>query len=611
MFSSSGIRFAIQAVKAPFQSCPREVRSVTVSQTQPPPDGPRGEGRHLRSGNSPSSRRAAPSGGPGSTRKRRRWRRRLLRLSITFVALLLVVAGLGLGYYEYRNGQLHHVVVRHLHHQAPGRPENILMIGSNSRCALNGKQASQFGTCSEVGGARSDVTMLLHLDPVHHTAAVLSIPRDLFLPIPGKADANRVDDALNAGPSQLVQTIEADLGIPINHFIELNFDTFQGVVNVLGGVSMYFPDPLKDSYSNLNITTTGCQHLNGTQALAVVRARHLQYFQNGTWNYDPTGDIGRISRDHEFLRILATAVKKSGLGNPLRDNALVGSVLPDLTVDSGMSLKDLASLALTYHSLNPNKVPTNTLPVINRATTYYYNGANYGTVVMPYQPQDSQAINSFLGTPDPAGSNVTPGSVTVAVENGSGTPGQAGSTSSALQALGYDVVGTGNTSPVSTFAETTVYYAPGKMADAQSVMNNLSGVAAMGQGPTIDGSDVTVVTGSFFQVASPQASTTSTSTGSSASSGSSSGSAPSSSPVTSSSSTVSTSSNGSTSSSSSTGSGSSATTSGTAPAAGAPTSTGPASNWVPVPGLSSSEYSLITTTHQIPSYDPRACPASG
>ncbi len=514
-------------------------------------------------------------------RKKRRLVRRLLRLTTALVVICLILVGTAYGYVQYRNSQIHHITVKHLTKPTPGGVENILLIGNNSRCALNGKQSQAFGSCSQVGGARSDVTMLLHLDPAKRSASILSIPRDLFLPIPGTTNENRVDDSLNptnssqtSNPSQLVNTIESDLGIPISHFVMLNFDTFQNVVNVLGGVNVYFPTPVKDAYSGLNITAPGCHHLSGTQALALVRARHMYYLQNGTWQYDRTGDIGRITRDHQFLRILASAVARGGLTNLPRDNALIGSVLPDLTVDQGFGLTQMASLALTFHGINPNSVPTNTLPVLNHYYSgysgYIYNGGNYGDILMPYEPTDQQAIDAFLGQSDPPGTNIAPQSVTVAVLNGTGASGQAAQTSSQLQSIGYNVVGTGNSTPVANFSETVVYYKPGEITAAESVMSHLSGVVAMSQGPTTDGSDVTVVTGSDFSVTGiPSTSGTTSSSSTSPATGSS---AP------------------------------------TAPAPGTPSGTGPSHNWNPVPGLSSNHYSLIVSSHTLPSYDPRACP---
>ena len=133
----------------------------------------------------------------------------------------------------------------------------------------------------------SDVVMILHLDPNKKTAAILSIPRDLFVPNARATGANKIDAALVEGPQQLVSAIEEDFGIPIHHYVELNFDSFQGVVNALGGIKMYFPEPVFDAYSGLNVPTPGCHHLNGFQALEVVRARHLQYKGPGVKSTNP------------------------------------------------------------------------------------------------------------------------------------------------------------------------------------------------------------------------------------------------------------------------------------------------------------------------------------
>ena len=88
------------------------------------------------------------------------------------------------------------------------------------------------------------------------------------------------------------------------------------------------PDRVYDAQSGLNITTPGCHELNGFEALALVRARHMNYWENGVEEYDGSGDLGRIVRDHEFLRILASAVSARGLGNPLVDNDLLGEIAP-------------------------------------------------------------------------------------------------------------------------------------------------------------------------------------------------------------------------------------------------------------------------------------------
>src|SRR5579863_2274919 len=251
-----------------------------------------------------------PVFGRADIRKKTRSRatRRLLRVGIVIVAVVVVIAGAGIGYVEYRNHQISHIVVRGLRALPPSGVENLVLVGSTSRCVLK-TQNPAFGLCSQgVTGVNSDVVMNLHLDPARGTAAILSIPRDLFVPNARATGANKIDAALVEGPQQLVNAIEEDFGIPVHHYVELNFDSFQGVVNALGGIKMYFPEPVFDAYSGLNVPTPGCRKLDGYQALQVVRARHLVYKGPGVktnnhadWTPDPESDLSRIRRDHEFL----------------------------------------------------------------------------------------------------------------------------------------------------------------------------------------------------------------------------------------------------------------------------------------------------------------------
>ncbi len=434
--------------------------------------------------------------------------------------ILLLLAGGGYFYALYRYHQVKKDDVQNLAAET-NSTVNILLIGENCRSCLNGKQANAFGSASEVGGNRSDVTMVLHLDTATRTASIVSIPRDTFSPIPGTDQANRVDDALNQSPSELVKTVEDDYGIPINHFVALNFDTFQGVVNDLGGIDMYFPDPVKDAYSGLNIPNAGCHHLNGTQALAVVRARHLYYYQDGTWNYDPLGDISRIRRDHEFLKVLASSIR-GRLSNPLTVNSIFGSLAPDLLIDKGFGLSEMIHLVLDFHSLNPNSVPTKTLQVFEVPGDFTYDGVpGYGSVVFPVSPNDYTLIDQALGITPPA----IKAGTTVSVLNGSGTYDQAGQVGQALSALGEDVVNVGDAPTISSNpAETIVYYAPGEQQQAEALMPYLNGNAVMGELALPAGTDLEVVTGTYLTVSPPasssQAGAATSSAGSSASAGS-------------------------------------------------------------------------------------------
>jgi LCP family protein required for cell wall assembly len=363
--------------------------------------------------------------------------------------------------------------------------------------------------------------MILHLNPSTHAVSILSIPRDLFVPNARAEGANKIDAALYEGPSQLVAAINENFGIPIQHYVVLNFDTFANVVDALGGVKMYFPEPVYDAYSGLKVLTPGCISLDGVHALQVVRARHLQYKPAGVttpypdyWPFENQSDLARIRRDHEFLRVLATAVSKNGLSNPITDEQLISSVAPQLEVDKSFSTSDMASLVLNFHGVDANQAPQLTLPVqVDQFGSYLYKGGAYGDIEFPSNVQDNQVIDQFLGisatTDTMTGKPLpAPSTVTVSVLNGSGVTNQATTTSAALGALGFTMVGVGDSPPVGAEAETVVYYAsktPADIAAAQAVARSLSGAVIIALGPTTDGAKVTVVTGTEFTVNPPAA----------------------------------------------------------------------------------------------------------
>jgi LCP family protein required for cell wall assembly len=492
-------------------------------------------GRQIDEAERGGARGGRGPGGPAhaAPKQRRSTRRKVIYVLGSLFLVLVLVAGAAAGYGWYLNHEIHHIDLHNLT-SAPGKgadagTENILMIGSTSRCALK-VQNPQFGLCSQgVTGVNSDVVMLLHLNPAKNTVSILSIPRDLFVPNARSDGANKIDAALYQGPDQLIKAVEEDLGIPIQHFVELNFDSFMNVVNALGGIHMYFPEPIFDSFSGLDIRTTGCIGLNGTSALEVVRARHLQYKPPDVTTTDPyywpkenESDLARIRRNHEFLRVLASAVKAKGLSNPLTDNALVSGVVGDLTVDTGFSATDMIGLVLQYHNVNVNKAPQLTVPVqVDQFGNYVYQGGSYGDIEFPTEPQDHAAVDKFLGlkpSEDTYSGGALPSasSITVSVMNGSGTSNQASATAASLKALGFNIGALGDTTPVGREAETVVYYSsksPGNLAAAQAVTNSMTGAVIMADDPSQmqPGSQVTVVTGTQFSVNPPPAPATPTS----------------------------------------------------------------------------------------------------
>jgi hypothetical protein len=256
-----------------------------------------------------------------------------------------------------------------------------------------------------------------------------------------------------------------------------------------------------------------------------VRARHLRYATPQSnpsdpyaWPLEAQSDLARIRRDHEFLRVLGAAVAKQGLGNPVTDLDLINSVKADLTFDQAWSVGDMVNLVLDFHSVNIASVPQLTLPVQvvddpAGGGGLLYEGYPKGDVEFPAQAQDVAAVQQLLGVgattdfmtgaPLPA-----PGSVSVAVDNGTGVANQAADTAYALGALGFHVATTGDTTPVGDVSETYVYYGsrdPTTEAAAESVARSMSGAVVMAYDPSkvTAGAQVTVVTGSQFAVDAP------------------------------------------------------------------------------------------------------------
>ena len=449
---------------------------------------------------------------------------------LSVLAVFVIVIGLiGADLFQLYH-KVHHINVNGLS-QSVGGAENILVAGSTNRCNLK-VQNAQWGFCSDgVTGINSDIIFIVHVVPATKSVSVLSIPRDTFVPNARKGnEAFKIDAALYEGPTQLVNAVEEDFGIPIQHYIEVGFDGFVNIVNALGGIKIDFPMPVYDAESHLNVQTPGCYKLNGVQALQVIRARHLQYKAPGIttnnvnyWPQENESDIARISRTHEFLRILASDVASRGIDNPITDQNLINAMAPQVQIDSAFSIANMISLMKTFHGLNFSSVPQYTLPVVvTNFGSYYFEGEDFGYVVFPYQNTDQNIIDKFLGTtssintmtgkplPDPA-------TVRVNVINGSGVSGQATQVSSGLQSLGFNIASQPSTNkPVSTQAqETVVYYSNmSDIGDALAVARDLSSYVIISKDAHMvtSGSNVTVLTGTGASVSLPTPTSSTSST---------------------------------------------------------------------------------------------------
>jgi LCP family protein required for cell wall assembly len=454
------------------------------------------------------------------------------RILLCLVLIVVIIIGL-VGWDVWQlDHKVNHLAVRNLT-TSVGGAENILVAGSTNRCNLK-VQNAQWGFCSQgVTGVNSDIIFIVHIDPRTKKFSILSIPRDTFVPNARSGnEAFKIDAALYQGPGQLVSAIQEDFGIPIQHYAEVGFDGFVNIVNAVGGIKMDFPMPVYDSESYLNITTPGCQLLNGVEALQVVRARHLQYdpptlhtTDKYLWPQEVESDIARITRTHEFLRVLGSTVLAKGLSNPITDQKLVDAIAPQVQVDSGLSTSAMIQIAETLHGVNIDQAPQYTLPVSTTDFgTYYYDDSSFGDVVFPAEPNDESVIDQFLGesgaTDTMSGKPLPkPNTVTVNVVNGSGVSEQATQTVSSLQVLGFRISGTPTSqAPLSSEAvETVVAYASQKTeAQAEAVARVLAGPVILSKNASLvtSAGSVSVITGTGLSVDQPVSQTTSSSTSS-------------------------------------------------------------------------------------------------
>jgi LCP family protein required for cell wall assembly len=426
-------------------------------------------------------------------------RRRIAAALAVLLVLGLVTAGVGWAYTAFRFGQIRSVHVAGLGRAPDDGSVNLLVVGSDTRQGLRG------GGFGQAGGQRSDVIIVAHLVPEARHAAVLSIPRDLYVPVAGADGSAKINSAFNRGPGQLVQTIQQSLGIPIHHYLLVNFEGFREVVDALGGVSMYFPRPVRDSNnghneSGLNVPRTGCQRLSGGQALALARSRYFQYQDPaGGWHGDPGTDLGRIRRQQTMLRALAAKALGRDLANPLRANALVRSVVRSLTKDDRLTMGRSVTLARQFRSFDPARLATLTLPVdraVERAGVIHRDGQpgfeeglrqGWQQVLLPRQPEAQATVAKLLSRParpsPPAkvpgesaasgGSRASkppkalaPAKISISVKNGTSRQGLAAQVTARLQGLGFNASNDGNAPPS---AKTKVASSSGTGAAATTV----------------------------------------------------------------------------------------------------------------------------------------------
>ena len=253
-------------------------------------------------------------------------------------------------------------------HLSPGGSviENFLLVGSDSRAGADpsAADAGGIGTEADVSGHRSDTIMILRRDKSTGDASLLSIPRDLWVQVPGHDGKRRINSAFNDGPEVLVQTLQQELGLPIQHYVEIDFSGFKSLVDALGGVQICVNYATRDVSTGLNITEPGCHILDGVQALAYARSRHYEEFrEDEQWHEDPASDIGRTKRQQQFVNLaLQTALDRIKV-DPFSAGRLATAIGTSLRVDDEL---DPIAAASSLRSAVDAGIATYSLPVFGK-----------------------------------------------------------------------------------------------------------------------------------------------------------------------------------------------------------------------------------------------------
>lgn len=352
---------------------------------------------------------------------------------------------------------------------ASSEPANFLLIGSDTREFVdNAQDADKFTDADGETGQRSDTMMIIHVDPKIKKTIVMAIPRDTRVDIPG-IGKQRINASFNkdlgGGPDKVIETIQTNFNVPIHHYVEMDFDSFQQIVNALGAVNVYFPAPARDKQSGLDTQgKAGCLGLDGELALSYVRSRHYEQYIDGKWQTDPTSNFGRIARQQEFMRRVASKAVAESLTDPLTGREVVDAVIKKLVVDQNLKKDDIFKLMNAFKGVDPNDpnhVQFEVLPVKSEKI----NGVWYDIVQTEQAEPILEQLRRFeASSKAPETTLPRPSTVKVSVLNASGEKGLAATTITKLQEIGFVPGPTGNASSLST---TEIHYTSAHRSKAQ------------------------------------------------------------------------------------------------------------------------------------------------
>lgn len=327
--------------------------------------------------------------------KRRKFRQAILIVAAVLVLILSAMAGVSV--YMSKHGQKS-IPVRLAERFASwfvppdyafaGRDRlNILVVGADYDYDNKARPLPR--------PARSDTILIVSLSR-DGEASILSIPRDTVVRFNGKLHKINAAHAIG-GPDLLRQVIEEQLGIQIHHFVQVTYEAFTKLVDLVGGIDIFVEYDMHydDNWGKLHIhLQRGFQHLNGEQALGFVRYRGKGYrkfcpkCKVKITHWDPRGDLGRVERQQLFLKELAKKLMQPSMVTKLPQIASIAYQY----VATDMSVRTLLSLTNFVRQLNLDNVKTATLPGVGGRNSFL------GSIVIPDREKAPKVLSELLGS---------------------------------------------------------------------------------------------------------------------------------------------------------------------------------------------------------------------
>lgn len=423
----------------------------------------------------------------GTGRGRRTWGQRLALAAGCLSTLGLLASAAGLTYIFRKYERLPRVELTGVLDESveAGEPQNYLIVGIDNADNLPEGDSVRIGRDPTL---RSDTIMILRTDPAAGRAALLSLPRDLYVTLADGHGQARINLAIQRGGAPLlIRTIAENFAIPIHHYVQVDFASFRGLVDAIDGVPVPIPNPARDTESGLDIPEAGCHTLDPTEALAYVRSRHYEEYIDGRWVEDLRSDIGRIDRQQDFIRRALRRAIDRGARNPGTLDQLIDVGLSGITVDGELTADDIFDLGTRFRSFDPESLTTYSV----EGTPDTVGEAQILRLVEGAETEATLAI--FRGG---SADELEPQGVRLTVHNGTGTPSEGAQAAEALRGAGF-IANVSGDEPGGGVDGTVVRYPPAQEAAADLLSRWLAGGARLE--PVDDLSGIELVTGTDWQ----------------------------------------------------------------------------------------------------------------